>query len=301
MKHSYLQFKRSAFLGLIILGYSIVAQGQVTNYGVGSGTGGPSGSYFGSNAGQSVTTGDNNTFFGGNAGMSTTSGVQNVFIGPGTGSGTTTGNKNVYIGPSSNWQNTTGSYNVGLGYRAGYSSLSASGNVFLGSKAGYYETGSNKLYISNSETDKPLIFGEFLNKQVVMNGKVGISTSTFPTTIGTTNIDSYQLFVKGGILTDEIRVRTGWADYVFDPAYELKTLSQVESYIKENGHLPNMISASEVQENGIELGNIIKTQQEKIEELTLYLIEQHKILKVQQNEMAELKSLLKGVLDKQIK
>ncbi|MFK7787181.1 MAG: hypothetical protein AB8B56_18815 [Crocinitomicaceae bacterium] len=109
-------------------------------------------------------------------------------------------------------------------------------------------------------------------QEVGTTGKVGIGTTNFPTSIGGANISGYHLFVQGGVLADEVRVRTGWADYVFYDDYELKPLSEVADYIEENGHLPNVPSAEQVEEEGIELGDITKIQQEKIEELTLYVI-----------------------------
>ncbi len=107
-------------------------------------------------------------------------------------------------------------------------------------------------------------------------GRVGIGTTNTPTIIGGQNISAYRLFVAGGILTEEVRVRTGWADYVFAEDYELPTLTEVGEYIDENGHLPNVPSAEQVEEEGIEIGEITRIQQEKIEELTLYMIEMQK-------------------------
>ncbi|MFT5822280.1 MAG: hypothetical protein ACI8ZM_003536 [Crocinitomix sp.] len=107
-------------------------------------------------------------------------------------------------------------------------------------------------------------------------GRVGIGTTNTPTTIGGQNISAYRLFVKGGILADEVRVRTGWADYVFADEYKLPTLKEVGTFINENGHLPNVPSAAQVEEEGIEIGEITRIQQEKIEELTLYMIEMQK-------------------------
>ncbi|NOQ74688.1 MAG: hypothetical protein GQ574_21930 [Crocinitomix sp.] len=107
-------------------------------------------------------------------------------------------------------------------------------------------------------------------------GRVAIGTVNTPTTIGGQNISAYRLFVAGGILTEEVRVRTGWADYVFADGYELPTLTEVGEFIDENGHLPNVPSAAQVEEEGIEIGEITRIQQEKIEELTLYMIEMQK-------------------------
>lgn len=109
-------------------------------------------------------------------------------------------------------------------------------------------------------------------------GKVGIGTTNTPTTISGINISAYSLFVKGGILTEEVRVQTGWADYVFDSDYQLSPLKEVEQYIQANGHLPNVPSEEQVLAQGLEIGEITKIQQEKIEELTLYLIDLQKQL-----------------------
>ncbi|MGW9686766.1 hypothetical protein [Flagellimonas sp. 2504JD1-5] len=105
--------------------------------------------------------------------------------------------------------------------------------------------------------------------------------------IGTTNPGSYKLAVKGKIRAEEIKVETGWADYVFKKDYDLPTLEEVEKHIKEKGHLINIPSAKEVEENGIQLGEMNKLLLEKIEELTLYTIQQQKTLEdlVQQNEI----------------
>jgi hypothetical protein len=108
------------------------------------------------------------------------------------------------------------------------------------------------------------------------SGKISIGTENTPTTIGSANTSAYRLFVKGGILTDELRVATGWADYVFAKDYNLKPLSEVENFIEANGHLPNVPSAKQVEIEGISVGEMAKIQQEKIEELTLYIIELNK-------------------------
>jgi len=73
----------------------------------------------------------------------------------------TLGDFNCAVGSESLYNNTTGDNNVGIGGRAGYSNETGSANVFIGYNAGYNETGSNKLYISNSDTSSPLVYGEF--------------------------------------------------------------------------------------------------------------------------------------------
>jgi len=95
--------------------------------------------------------------------------------------------------------------------------------------------------------------------------------------IGTTPQSNYQLAVDGKIHTKEVKVDlTGWADYVFFKDYKLPTLEEVQQHIQEKGHLINIPSATEVEANGIELGQMNKLLLEKIEELTLYTLQQQK-------------------------
>ncbi len=95
--------------------------------------------------------------------------------------------------------------------------------------------------------------------------------------IGTTNPDPfYKLSVNGKIRAKEIRVNTGWADYVFAKNYRLKPLAEVERFIKKNQHLPGIAPASKLQKEGVDISAMQTKMMEKIEELTLYLIEANK-------------------------
>lgn len=288
---------------------------------VGSNTGnansiGVENTFVGTFAGHINTTGSNNIFMGVNAGASHDSGSQNIFIGNNSGFDCVNSGNNVAIGTNAG-AHIIGWGNVYLGNMAGFNTL-GDGNVFIGQEAGRNEAGSNKLYISNSADDTPLIHGDFNQNRLVFNGKVGITNETlanqanlFPTTAGSVNVSAYQLFVKGGILTEEVRVHlkngtTPWADYVFADDYKLASLPEVEKYIAANGHLPNVPSAKQVKQEGIELGDMARIQQEKIEELTLYAIaqdkqltEQTKKLEQQQKEIDELKAAVKALMAKQ--
>lgn len=96
--------------------------------------------------------------------------------------------------------------------------------------------------------------------------------------IGTTTPQS-KLAVNGKITCKEVEVTlANFPDYVFETNYDLMTLEQLEAYIKEYGHLPNVPSACEVEENGLGLGEMNKILLEKVEELTLHLIEKDKVL-----------------------
>lgn len=104
---------------------------------------------------------------------------------------------------------------------------------------------------------------------ILPSGNVGIGTIT----------PEEKLSVKGKILAQEIRIKpTGWADYVFEKSYQLPALSYIEEYISKNKHLPGIQSAAEVEKNGVCLGEMNAKLLAKIEELTLYLINQNKEL-----------------------
>lgn len=96
--------------------------------------------------------------------------------------------------------------------------------------------------------------------------------------IGSTNTGGYKLAVAGNMIAESVKVQlsSAWPDYVFDPAYELQNLKVTEQFIKENRHLPGLPSAQDVTKNGVDLGEMNSNLLKKIEELTLYIIEQNK-------------------------
>ena len=90
-------------------------------------------------------------------------------------------------------------------------------------------------------------------------------------------ITSTSLSVNGKITSKEVEVTlSGWPDYVFDSEYKLKPLSEVEAFIKENKHLPGIKPATEIEKNGLEIGEMNKQLMQKVEELTLYVIQLQK-------------------------
>lgn len=92
--------------------------------------------------------------------------------------------------------------------------------------------------------------------------------------IGTTNPGGYKLAVEGMIGARRIKVmQESWADFVFHPDYKLSSLLEVEKFVKEHRHLPEMPAAKEVEKEGIDVGEMDKKLLQKIEELTLYLID----------------------------
>ncbi|NJO89166.1 MAG: hypothetical protein HC831_09560 [Chloroflexia bacterium] len=125
----------------------------------------------------------------------------------------------------------------------------------------------------------------FESMRISRSGNVGI---------GTTDPGSYKLAVQGKLGAREVVVtEADWADFVFEPTYNLKTLEEVEHFIKTNKHLPDVPSEKEVKENGLSLGQSDAVLLQKIEELTLYLIEQNKTLKRQNEKIVEMEREIK--------
>ncbi|MEX0314456.1 MAG: hypothetical protein AB3N18_09790 [Allomuricauda sp.] len=124
------------------------------------------------------------------------------------------------------------------------------------------------------------------NSVASYNGDVAIGTITVPA--------DYKMAIDGKLITEEVKVQLSgnWPDYVFDEDYDLPTLDEIQKHINEKGHLPNIPSAQEVEINGIELGEINKLLLEKIEELTLYVLQQNEINKSLAEEIEILKKTI---------
>lgn len=133
----------------------------------------------GANALGDDTTGTANIALGNSAGLFNVTGSNNTLLGYESGRGVSTNSysDNTFIGYQTGYSTTTGGNNFFGGYQAGYSNASGAGNIFLGYQAGYSETGSNKLYVDNSNTASPLLYGDFSTDTLVVNGTVGINTA----------------------------------------------------------------------------------------------------------------------------
>ena len=95
--------------------------------------------------------------------------------------------------------------------------------------------------------------------------------------------------MPGKLLAKEIYVTlTNWADYVFADDYKLSDLNELEQYIRANKHLPNVPTAEEILEKGNNAGETDRILLEKIEELTLYIIEQNKKIEMLEDKMRDL-------------
>ncbi|WP_303316699.1 hypothetical protein Q4Q34_07800 [Flavivirga abyssicola] len=141
--------------------------------------------------------------------------------------------------------------------------------------------------------------------KITISGKIiGTQSTRYPiyfsnnVGIGTVNTGGWELAVNGKIRAKEIKVETGWADFVFENTYNLPTLKDVEQHIKEKGHLKDIPSAKEVAENGIFLGEMDSKLLQKIEELTLYTINQEKRIESLESKNETLILLVEKLLEK---
>lgn len=184
-------------------------------YTLNSNTWGSSNTALGEQSLRSNTLGWNNTALGSGSLFSNTTGWSNAAMGEqalfynttgsnNTASGSmalrqsTTGNQNTASGSYSLYANTSGQQNTALGYQSGYLNSTGSLNVFLGYNAGYSETGSNKLYIDNSSTATPLIYGDFSTNSLILNGIVGIKGAIGSVAL---DIDSNETTTDNNIFT----------------------------------------------------------------------------------------------------
>ncbi|MBN2858449.1 MAG: hypothetical protein JXN63_08615, partial [Candidatus Delongbacteria bacterium] len=136
-------------------------------------------SFFGSGSGATNATGTYNSFFGAFSGTMNTTGSRNAFFGRNAGFQMTTGSENTGIGQNSSRYLKSGNYNTSLGVESGYSNETGSRNVFIGYRAGFSEAGSDKLYIDNSNTSDPLIYGEFDNDSLQINGDLNVTGNSY--------------------------------------------------------------------------------------------------------------------------
>ncbi|MEM9981335.1 MAG: hypothetical protein AAF734_02490, partial [Bacteroidota bacterium] len=255
--------------------------------------------FLGTSSGQNNTTGGGNLFLGAFSGQNNTAGSGNLFLGASSGRENTTGGGNLFFGNFAGFSNTTGELNTFLGVSSGQDNISGTKNVYLGNftgtrntdgernvfigyGAGFNEQGSNKLYVHNDSLGIPLIYGDFAA------GGMGINTTNL-----SDGATQYALSVNGKIrANDDIITYSGWADYVFEDDYKLKTLEEVESFIQKNKHLPDVPTAKEIEERGNNLGATDEMLLRKVEELTLYMIEQHKTNKAQAARIEQLEKEL---------
>ncbi|MDQ3290886.1 MAG: hypothetical protein M3Q05_06300 [Bacteroidota bacterium] len=273
------------------LGYEAGVNNEAGSYNtfIGYGTGalnktGTGNTFVGNQTGYTNNTGKHNTYVGHTAGYGNYHGERNVFLGYQAGyleegsdklyiENYTKSNPLIYGDFASqrlalntkSWPEGSASFTVKTHSSNGLGGMyiDASGN----DAKPYYGYAANgnakaKTYLNSSNGQLRFFNGGSDRMVIDDNGWVGI---------GTTNTSSdYKLSVNGKIRAKGLKVETGWADFVFADNYKLRSLDEVESYIKANKHLPDVPSEAEVAKNGVDLGPMQATLLQKIEELTLY-------------------------------
>ena len=147
-----------------------------------------------------------------------------------------------------------------------------------------------------SETKFTFVTGKSTHCMTMLtNGNVGIRTQNPSYNFDVNgDIRAKKIYVTSALLAkeiqaDEIKVKTSGADFVFDKDYQLRPLSEVKAFIRENQHLPEIKSAQEMQEDGVSVSELQTQLLQKIEELTLYLIQQEQTIQELRQEVEQLK------------
>jgi len=266
-------------------------------------------------AGQDLLTGNSNVFLGEQAGSNNTAGSNNVIIGVGAGQNSVLGN-NVFIGSFAGANETGSQKLYIEGDGSGTSNPLIYGEfdtnkvgINTNQTPGTFQVTNpdsekTSMYLlprtTSTEDSSSVYFAEDHNAdygmEILYDG-VGNELEIYGHNSGTLNgphllikrdngqvaigddfAAGYRLSVDGKVACEEVLIdmNADWPDYVFQPEYNLRTIEEVEKHIVEKGHLPNVPSAEEVENKGIEVGEMNRILMEKVEELTLYIIEQNK-------------------------
>lgn len=162
--------------------------------------------------------------------------------------------------------NTSGSARSLIALKSGTAIATGVAGLVGGLESNASSNTGQYLWVKTYASSYPVYIGFSQSDLMIKSGNVGI---------GTTDTKGYKLAVNGSAIFTSVKVElyANWSDYVFEPAYKLRSLQSVEEYINQYKHLPDVPSATEIKENGIDLGQNQALLLKKIEELTLYLIE----------------------------
>jgi Bacterial Ig domain len=158
---------------------------------------------------------------------------------------------------------------------------------YFWSTTGNIATSGDTFFVGTVDTNRLAFRTNNVERMTILkDGTIGIGTKT---TYG------YALAVNGTAIFTKAKVKTAgtWPDYVFKPDYILPDLKDLERYLKEHQHLPDIASEKTVQREGIDIAEQQAALLKKVEELTLYLIQQNKKIEAQQKELDKLKARIK--------
>jgi hypothetical protein len=178
------------------------------------------------------------------------------------------------LGGNSDLGNTK--FHISEGVDAGLGD-NTSGYMMIGlSNSGNVVFDNNEIMARNNGTGSDLFLQHDGGNLILCGteqGSVGIGVTS-----GASIPAGYMLAVDGKIISEELKVQMSgsWPDYVFARDYNLRPLTELRKYIAANKHLPGIPPAAEVEKNGIEVGDMQKRMMEKIEELTLYILQLEK-------------------------
>jgi hypothetical protein len=154
---------------------------------------------------------------------------------------------------------------------------------YQGSSSSRFEVDRHRAYAGGARSKADFLPGDY-DFAVHRSAAIGVTNMNEDIPSG------YALAVGGKILAEEVKIRLlkDWADYVFDDNYQLRSLAEVEDFIHANHRLPEIPSAAQVGTTGVSLGEMQSKLLRKVEELTLYLIEQNKAIETLHRKLAHL-------------
>jgi hypothetical protein len=234
----------------------------------------------GASSGWKNATGGYNAYLGASTAFNDPHGAYNAFLGYSCGFNIDHGYGNVFVGSQVGYNKGDGDFNVLVGWQSGYNSGTGANNVFIGKQAGYSETGSNLLYIENSDATTPLIWGDFALDSIVINGDFNVNGDAYSTSGNWTSSD---IRLKRNITTYENAldqvikmrgVRYNWKEEDF-PEMNFSKRSQVGVIAQEvEAVIPELVITNRTGFKSVDYARFsailieaVKEQQNMIEEL----------------------------------
>lgn len=211
-----------------------------------------------------------------------------------------------YVNGTSNLLEVAGKEKLRLGVSSNYNAIEISGTS-INTSADMHQAVSGVLMRYGCSDDKKqgwigsessheVVLGTNLKCCIFMDTNQKVFVGLTPNEINQINVhtkEAYGLFVKKGVLAEDVAIgpQASWADFVFKPDYSLKPIIELKQYIQNNRHLPGVPSEDAVKENGYSQHEMNKVLLQKIEELTLYIIQQDEKIKQQDARIEELEAI----------